>query len=507
VFDDGSLVSHAGLVPVLELAERAGLSRLLDEHVRFVDERVKSGAANPTPKLTSIIAGMAAGADSIDDLDVIRSGGMTKVFGGVYACATLGIFLREFTHGHTRQLSAVLRRHLIALAERTPVLDGIRGRAFIDIDSLLRPVYGHAKQGASFGHTKIAGKTILRRGLSPLAVTISTETAAPVVAGVRLRAGRAGSAKGAASMVTEAINTAKAAGAAAEDILVRGDSAYCGGKTVAAVVKAGAAFSFAIARNPAVDAAIAAIADDSYTPVHYPGAVTDPDTGELISDAQVSDVEYTAFTGTRYEITGRLVVRRVLDVNTQDPPVPSLALPPVLHQQPRAGHASRHHPPPPRHLRDRLVRPHRRALGPPTLRIVCRQHGLVHPRRDHPQPAARRRHPHRHRPLRRGPRRHPAHPPDQHPRPLRPTPTPPGPAPTRALAPRRRLAQPLAGDLHHLNNPPHARNNHQYTHPRSTRRRETEHAGADQQNSRALSRPRSSRSIKNSNRNRSTDRG
>ncbi|MDT5026081.1 MAG: hypothetical protein QOE61_2507 [Micromonosporaceae bacterium] len=95
----------------------------------------------------------------------------------------VGIFLREFTHGHTRQRSAVLRRHLVALAEQTPVLDGINDRAFIDIDSLLRPVYGHAKQGASFGHTKIAGKTILRRGLSPLGVTISTETAAPVVAG------------------------------------------------------------------------------------------------------------------------------------------------------------------------------------------------------------------------------------------------------------------------------------------------------------------------------------
>jgi hypothetical protein len=105
VFDEDNLVSHAGLVPLLELAEQAGLSRLLDEHVRFVDERVKSGAANSTPKLTSIIAGMAAGADSIDDLDVIRSGGMRKVFGGVYAAATLGIFLREFTHGHTRQLS------------------------------------------------------------------------------------------------------------------------------------------------------------------------------------------------------------------------------------------------------------------------------------------------------------------------------------------------------------------------------------------------------------------
>jgi hypothetical protein len=322
MFDEDNLVSHAGLVPVLELAERAGLSQLLAEHVRFVDERVESGAANPTPKLTSIIAGMAAGADSIDDLDVIRSGGMKRVFGGVYAATTLGIQLREFTHGHTRQLSAVLRRHLIALAQQTPVLHGIDERASIDIDSLLRPVYGHDKQGASFGHTKIAGKTILRRGLSPLAVTISTETAAPVMAGVRLRAGRAGSSRGAASMVTEAINTAKAAGAQAEHILVRGDSAYCAGTVVTAVVNAAATFSFAIARNPAVDAAIATIPDEQYTPVHYPGAVVDPDTGQLISDAEVSEVEYTAFVGTRHEITGRLVVRRVLDATTQDPLFP-----------------------------------------------------------------------------------------------------------------------------------------------------------------------------------------
>src|SRR5215218_3015774 len=226
VFDEENLVSQAGLVPLLELAEQAGLSQLLDEHVRFTDERVKSGAANPTPKLTSIIAGMAAGADSIDDLDVIRSGGMKKLFGGVYACATLGIFLREFSHGHVRQLAAVLRRLLVALAARTPLLPGIGDRAYIDIDSLLRPVYGKAKQGASFGHTKIAGKNILRRGLSPLAVTISTELAAPVLAGVRLRAGKAGSSRGATSMLTEAINTAIEAGARPATILVRADSAY-----------------------------------------------------------------------------------------------------------------------------------------------------------------------------------------------------------------------------------------------------------------------------------------
>jgi hypothetical protein len=323
VFDEDNLVSHAGLVPLMELAEQAGLSRLLDEHVRFTTERVRSGAANPTPKLTSIIAGMAAGADSIDDLDVIRSGGMKKLFGGVYACATLGIFLREFTYGHVRQLGAVLRRFLVALAKRTPLLPGITDRAYVDIDSLLRPVYGKAKQGASFGHTKLQGKLILRRGLSPLAVTISTDRAAPVLAGVRLRAGRAGSSKGAASMLTEAINTAIEAGAQPQNILVRGDSAYCGGKIIAAVVKAGATFSFAIARNSAVDAAIASIPDDAFVPVHYPGAVTDPDTGELISDAQVSELEYTAFAAEkRHKITGRLVVRRVLDANTQDPLFP-----------------------------------------------------------------------------------------------------------------------------------------------------------------------------------------
>jgi hypothetical protein len=81
VFDEGNLVSHAGLVPLLELAEQTGLSQLLDEHVRFVCERVKSAAANSTRKLTAVIAGMAAGADSIDDLDVIRSGGMGRSSG------------------------------------------------------------------------------------------------------------------------------------------------------------------------------------------------------------------------------------------------------------------------------------------------------------------------------------------------------------------------------------------------------------------------------------------
>jgi hypothetical protein len=312
VFDDKDLVSCAGLAPVMALAERAGLSDLLAERVEFKTTKVKSAGVNPAGKLTSVIAGMVAGADCIDDLDLIRSGGMPRMFGGVYAPATLGQLLREFTHGHTLQLASVARAHLVGLITRSELLPGIQARAFIDIDSLLRPVYGHHKQGASYGHTKIAGRQVLRKGLSPLATTICTEHGAPVVAGIRLRAGRAGSGKGAASMVTDAIRTTRAAGASGQ-ILVRGDSAYGNSTVVNACVKAGVQFSFVLAKTRAVNRAIATIADDAWTPVHYPGAVTDPDTGELISDAEVAEVAFTAFASTKHPVTARLIVRRVRD--------------------------------------------------------------------------------------------------------------------------------------------------------------------------------------------------
>jgi len=312
IFDDENLVSCAGLVPVMALAERAGLSELIMAKVAIKATRVKSAAVNPAGKLTSIVAGMAAGADCIDDLDVIRSGGMSRLFAGVYACSTLGQLLREFTHGHALQLASVARAHLVSLVEHSNLLPGIADRAFIDIDSLLRPVYGHQKQGASYGHTKIAGKQILRKGLSPLATTISTDLGAPVVAGIRLRAGKAGSGKGAASMVREAIGVARAAGATGQ-IVARGDSAYGNSAVIGACVKAGVRFSFVLAKNPAVHRAIASIPDDAWVPVHYPGAVLDPDTGQLISDAEVAEVEFTAFASTRHPVTARLIVRRVRD--------------------------------------------------------------------------------------------------------------------------------------------------------------------------------------------------
>lgn len=317
VFDDRNLVSLAGLVPVMRLAERTGLGELLAQKVSIAAPRITSGAANPAPKLATLIAGMCAGADSIDDVDMLRSGGMSTVFDRVYAPSTIGTLLREFSFGHARQLESVLAAHLSRLCERADLLPGASERAYVDIDSLLRPVYGHAKQGASYGFTKIAGKQVLRKGLSPLATTISTDLAAPVIAGMRLRAGRAGSAKGAGRMVAQAIATARRAGVTGQ-ILVRGDSAFGGRAVIGACRRLGVRFSLVLTKNPAVQKAIAAISEDAWTPVKYPGAVRDPDTGEWISDAEVAEVPYTAFASKPDRVTARLIVRRVRDAARQD---------------------------------------------------------------------------------------------------------------------------------------------------------------------------------------------
>ena len=72
---------------------------------------------------------MCSGADSIDDVDVVRSGGMKTLFGGVYAPSTIGTLLREFSFGHARQLESVLRAHLSALCARVDLLPGGEERA------------------------------------------------------------------------------------------------------------------------------------------------------------------------------------------------------------------------------------------------------------------------------------------------------------------------------------------------------------------------------------------
>jgi hypothetical protein len=310
-FDDPNLVSRAGLVPVMALAQRAGLGDLVEEHVRIgrrcgVNAQVKAGC---------LVAGMIGGADSIDDLDLLRHGAMPALFGGIRAPSTLGSFLRSFTWGNVLQLGKVSRLLLAELARRAPLLPGKDVLAFVDIDSMQKRVYGHAKQGAGFGHTKIGGKSLLVRGLNALAATISTPLGAPVIAATRLRGGNAGSARGAASFATESVATARATGCSGT-LVARADSAFYSAAFTGAVRAAGAFFSVTVRMDPKVKAAIAAIGETAWRPIKYPRAIWDDQLARWVSDAQVAEVGYTAFTSKKGQaITARLIVRRVRDLN------------------------------------------------------------------------------------------------------------------------------------------------------------------------------------------------
>jgi hypothetical protein len=311
-FDDPNLVSRAGLVPLMALAEKAGLANLVGE---YLSTGGRCGV-NAQLKVGCLVAGMAAGADSIDDLDVLRHGAMSELFTGIRAPSTLGSFLRSFTWGNVRQLDAVARRLLAELARQVPLLPGGEVLAFVDIDAMQKRVYGHAKQGAGFGHTKIQGKTVLVRGLNALAAVVSTPLAAPVIAATRLRGGTANSARGAASLATEAISTARQAGCSGR-LVVRIDSAYHSASVLGAIRRAGACFSVTVPLRRNIRAAIGSIPEDAWIPITYPRAIWDENQQRLISDAQIAELPYTAFARKKKgsAITARLIVRRVRDLN------------------------------------------------------------------------------------------------------------------------------------------------------------------------------------------------
>jgi hypothetical protein len=310
-FDDPNLVSRAGLAPVMGLAERAGLLALAGEQVRVAGPLGASAAA----KVGCLVAGMAAGAGSIDDMDVLRHGAMPELFDGIRAPSTLGSFLRAFSWGNVRQLESVSRKLLAGLAARAPLLPGAGQLAFVDMDSSQRRVFGHNKQGAAFGHTKIQGKTVLVRGLNALAAAVSTPDSAPLVAATRLRGGSANTARGASSLLAEAIGAAREAGCTGL-IVARMDSGYYNAAVIGACIRAGARFSVTARMDLAVKAAIAAISEDAWTPIKYPQAIWDDQLGCWASDAEVAETEYTAFTSKKGQaVTARLIVRRVRDQN------------------------------------------------------------------------------------------------------------------------------------------------------------------------------------------------
>jgi DDE family transposase len=304
-FDDPSLVSAAGLVPALGLARWAGLVELADAHLT-----VPGGAGHAAgAKVAALVAGMVAGADSIADMDLLRHGGMGRLFDGVRAPSTLGTFLRAFRFGQVRQLDAVAARFVAGLARHAPLVAVGEAVAYLDVDDTVRATYGYAKQGAGYGYTGV-------KGLNALLATVSTALSAPVIVATRLRKGSANSGRGAARLVADAIKTSQACGVPGV-LVLRADSAYYGHDVIAAARRRGVHFSVTARKDRAVTRAIASIPQGAWTPIHYPHAIFDEQLQQWISDAEVAEVPFTAFTARpkHQQVTARLIVRRVRDAN------------------------------------------------------------------------------------------------------------------------------------------------------------------------------------------------
>ncbi|UXA11725.1 IS1380 family transposase [Mycobacterium sp. SMC-8] len=309
VFDDPNLVSCAGLVPMAALAGQCGLAALADEHLSVpTDKGSNSGA-----KVACLVAGMVAGADSIDDMALLRHGAMGTVFDRPYAPSTLGSFLRAFTFGHVRQLDAVASRFLAGLHARTPLLAGIDGPILVDLDDTIIEVHGYAKQGSGYGYTRV-------RGLNALIATLTTTAGAPVITGARLRKGSCGSPRGAKRIIADTLATVNRLRSpeATGKPLLRADSAFYGHPTIAAALRGGAEVSITVRMDTKVKTAIAQIPDDAWTPIEYTDAIYDEPTKRWISRAEVAEIGFTAFSSKKasQQVPGRLVVRRIPDLNT-----------------------------------------------------------------------------------------------------------------------------------------------------------------------------------------------
>jgi hypothetical protein len=417
VFDDPNLVSSAGLVPVLALADRAGLRELADEHLTVPMDK----GANAGLKVASLVAGMVAGGDSIDDMAVLRHGGMSRLFVRGYAPSTLGSFLRAFTFGHIRQLDAVASRFLLALnrltgttSVATPAGGEPAPYALVDVDDTVVEVHGHAKQGAGFGYNRV-------RGLNALLATLTiagSSTSGPLIVAQRLRQGQCNSARGAKRLVGDATKTTGRLLGPDTPVLVRMDSAFYGRGPVHAALAGSAAVSVTVRMNAQIRTAIAAIGDDAWTTIQYTDAVFDEATGRWISRAEVAEIDFTAFAAQKKtdRVPGRLVVRRIPDFNakahqaagqdtlfdvwrfhafftTADPALLDTVAADATHR------GNRPDPPASRGHRAGPRRPEELRVGPPALRCVHRQRRLAGARGHRVQP-----HPHRGNPRRTRPR-------------------------------------------------------------------------------------------------------
>ena len=108
-FDDPNLVSRAGLLAPVSLAQALGLADLVDTHLTMSGP----GSANRGLKTLSVVGAMLAGGDSIEDVDVLRAGGNEALLGAARAPSTIGTWLRRLDGGSVRQLDKVARLMLV----------------------------------------------------------------------------------------------------------------------------------------------------------------------------------------------------------------------------------------------------------------------------------------------------------------------------------------------------------------------------------------------------------
>jgi hypothetical protein len=277
-FNEPGLVSDAGLLLTATLAERLALEGLVNESVWL--PYGTAGAGLPGRKVMTLIHGMVAGADSIDDMGLLRARSTQAVLGHrVMAPSTLGTFLRAFSFGHVRQLDRVLD---VALKRAWAAGAGPGdGPLVIDLDSFVGEVHGYQKQGAGYGYTR-------RFGYHPI---LATRTDTGEVIHIRCRKGAANTQRGAERFVDELIARVRRAGHHGL-VVLRADSGFENHKLMARLHREGVEFSVGIKQSATVKALIAQIPQEAWTPVRdY------PETGE----AQVAETVLKGW---------RLIVRR-----------------------------------------------------------------------------------------------------------------------------------------------------------------------------------------------------
>jgi hypothetical protein len=253
-FDDDRAVAGAGLALVATLSEQLEMLALANELIDLGD---RPGHALPGRKVLTLVHAMVAGAECIDDCDVLRSGCTGTVLGhDVMAPSTLGTFLRSFTFGHVRQLDA-LSEQMLSRAWAFGAGPGDSPMT-IDIDSTIQPVYGKAKQGAAYGYTRVLGQ-------HPL---VATRSDTGEVLHLRHRKGSANSGRGAPRFVRETIGRSRRAGATGP-LTLRADSAFHSKAVINACRDHDVRYSITVNLNKAVVRAIGEIPEEDWTDIDY----------------------------------------------------------------------------------------------------------------------------------------------------------------------------------------------------------------------------------------------